>query len=213
MINQPFAVYFATKLELRIWSPLNEQYEANNWQHPDWVNKPESINPKNQPDVTPDNMTANPYRRYCKDHGLQLGTKIKPVSKIKYNSAVLLISAIEPLKHLAGAIESFVRVFLSTGIYILSTAATGLNRICPSKVKVALNFAKENLQSPQANLSSCIKEVVIFALYCSLAPGICYTHWNTYNITGIHTDLSRKVGEMNGTYISLSSIYKEMQET
>ncbi|MCE2983552.1 MAG: hypothetical protein LW832_08300 [Parachlamydia sp.] len=120
------SVYKATQFGLGIWSKLNDRFEANGWQHPDWVNKPEGIYPLYKPDVEPDNMDANPYRRYCKEHHLTLGTVIPPVTKQAYNAAVLLIAVMEPLKHLMGSFEAAARIPISLGLQILYHARIGL---------------------------------------------------------------------------------------
>jgi hypothetical protein len=211
MINAPLSVYYATKFESAMWSSLHEQNDAASW-WPEWINKEDRIGFSSFPDVEPDNMDANSYRRYCRDHHLPIGTEVKSISKLKYNTAVLLTSLIEPSKHLVAIIESLVRLPFSLGIAALSFSSTtvGLNRLCPTRIKVILSTIEEQIQSPLKNLDYVIREFALTVLYSLAAPFICYQHWSTDNTRGLSRDFFEKLGRMDGSYSSISDIYREM---
>ena len=53
-------------------------------------------------------MDANPYRRYCRDQKLPLGTKIKKIKtqSLKYRTALVLTYSLMPLKYASGTFEA-----------------------------------------------------------------------------------------------------------
>jgi hypothetical protein len=211
MINAPLSVYYATKFESAMWSSLNEQNDAASW-WPEWINKEEGMDFRSSPDVEPDNMDANSYRRYCRDHHLPIGTEVKSISKLKYNTAVLLTSLIEPSKYLVGIIESLVRLPFSLGIAALSFSSTtlGLNRLCPTRIKVILSTVEEQIQSPLNNLNYVIRGLALTVLFSLLVPVICYQHWSTDNTGGLARNFFERLGRMDGSYRSTSDLYREM---
>lgn len=135
--------------------------------------------------------------------------EVESVSKSKYNTAVLITMAIEPLKSIAGAIEGLVRCPISLVLNFASFTGrkSGLDQILPLKVKTTFVYVQNRIQSPKQNMIYLIDHLAKAIFYTALLPFLCYCHWNANNIEGLYIDFNRKLGKMEDSYIPLSEIY------
>jgi hypothetical protein len=185
-LNEPLSIYYVTKYQLSMWTSVTEQQDACHWQQQNLTGLPESgfltLENASEGDAY-EIMRESPYGEYCIAHNLPLGTEIKCVSRIRYNTVLLINYAACPLKYFAATIESLARLLISLVGSILSVAArtVGLNRICPSRIKIALNSANKTIQSPSINLSFSIASFICLILSFKESPVKCYKWWNSFD--------------------------------
>lgn len=214
MINVPFSVYYATKLEAKLWETLYNQRKAYFWQTPDWRDRVDTLGIVQ---ADPNDMEANPYRKWCASHNLPLGTEVEFVSTRKYKAALLLTLVIEPIKHIAGVIESIVRLPLSLLLSIgeCTGKALCLDRICPMSLKTFLGKIQDTVQSPSDNLDYLISNTGMAVLMIFAGPCNYSGHAEKISqklFSGFYKHFERELGEMDGSYVPLWKIYKEFSK-
>lgn len=212
MIEATFSEYYGTVFQAWMWTSLYKQYEAADWQNEPWRNWREGSCHAHPIPAEPDDMTANPYRRYCQDRELPLGTQIAPVSRGKYVSAVVITASIESLRHLAGAIEALVRVPLSLALLLPFDRV--LPRMLSGMFSEKVKEARRHLFSPKENITFLCQNVLRFLIFTCMSPSIIYnnTKGPFQNIGGLYKDRTNQRNYMDGTDIPLWKIYAESQQ-
>lgn len=105
MLNATYSEYYGTCFEAWMWEKLHAQHEAHFWQDEPWRNWKEGSCEANPIPAEPGDMTANPYRRYCKENNV---TSVETVSRIKYVAAVVITAVVESFKRFAGTVEALI---------------------------------------------------------------------------------------------------------
>ena len=90
MITGTYSQYYLTKFQAQLLKPLDEQYQAFDWQHPNWCDRKEGYAFAENKFVARKDMDANPYRRYCKKYNLALGSKIQEIVRLDLKAHCLL---------------------------------------------------------------------------------------------------------------------------
>lgn len=111
------------------------------------------------------------------------------LSKIKYHSVLLIIAAIEPLKHLAGAVERLFQAFVSAG----STLITPKKRDYSS------------IGSPKVNINAFFDELIVFLLLAWSTPKNIRVQWNNEACT-LETVRNNLAAQLNEEYDPSESI-------
>ena len=212
MSNAPLSLYYTTQLQDQLWNSLYKQYEAESFYSGGPFNNTD-IDWKDLKDYghtffgegffipeKADNtdMDANPYRRYCRDHQLPIGTAVSKVSCLKYRTLVVITIAAECLKYLIAAIESLAVKLLSIGFKVGSKVGQFffLNSLCPSRVKNMLNTTKQTLANREKSIRTIFGYSMIALIYSLYSPAVIYGHLNNHNIGGFHKDFSNQMAKL-----------------
>lgn len=209
-IDNTYTTYYLTALESKMWTDFDERYAALAYQAPEHRNLVENGNGE----AEPNDMNANPYRRYIYKHQLPTGTLLVPTSSLKFNTILLLTGVIKPLKHCAGAVERTARCFSSIvlGIFSLTGQILHLKALCPTRFVVTCLNLKSAIGSPLENLKFACHHLCLGFIFGIATPHFIYENWNNVHSNNWAEDGRKELEKMNGTYVSLSDMYNASRE-
>lgn len=205
-IDNTYTTYYLTALECMMWTDFDERYAALSYQNPAHRNLVENENRE----AEPNDMNANPYRRYISKHHLPMGTELAPTSSLKFNTILLLTGVIKPLKHCVGAVERAARCFSSIvwGVFSLTGQILHLNALCPARFVESCHSLKSVIGSPLENLKFACHHLCLGILFGIAAPYSIYEDWNNVHSNNWADDCRKELEQMNGTYVSVSDMYR-----